>query len=81
METPTELENVAGSRSDVTVANRDYGDESVITVDFGPNASEPAIDVVGETVIVVVDGAQFEFDVPTDADDVSVNGGILTIEG
>lgn len=81
METPTELEDVAGSQIDVAVANRDYDDGSIITVDFGPVAGEPSVDVVGGTAIVVVDGEQFEFDVPTDADEVSVNGGILTIEG
>ncbi|RQG94568.1 DUF7127 family protein [Natrarchaeobius chitinivorans] len=79
METPPELQAAVGRTEDVTITNREYDDESVIAVDFGPAAGEPELDVVAETAIVVVDNIQFEFDVPPDATDVVVNGGILTL--
>ncbi|WP_408958647.1 hypothetical protein [Natrinema sp. 74] len=79
METPPELRDVAGDQNDITISNREYEDESVIAVDFGPIAGEPSVDVVGETAIVAVDGRQYEFDVPADATDVTVNDGVLTI--
>ncbi len=79
METPSELEDVAGSRDDIAISNREYDDGSVIAVDFGPVSGEPSVDVVGETAIVTVDERQFEFDVPADATDITVNDGMLTI--
>lgn len=79
METPPALEAAAGERGGVSIGRRDYDDETVIAVDFGPTNDEPAVDVVGDTAIVVVDGTQFEFDVPADADEVVVNDGVLTI--
>ncbi|WP_135821424.1 DUF7127 family protein [Halostella litorea] len=79
MKTPSELESVAGEREAVTIAEREYDGESVVAVDFGPAAGEPSVDVVGGTAIVVVDDAQYEFDVPPDADEVTTNGGVLTI--
>jgi len=79
METPSELENVAGQRDAVTITEREYEGESVVAVDFGPAAGEPSVDVVAETAIVVVDGEQHEFAVPPNADEVRINGGVLTI--
>lgn len=79
METPTELKAIAGKQEDVTISKREYDGDSVIAVDFGPVAGEPSVDVVGDTAIVVVDGKQLEFDVPTNATDVTVNDGILSI--
>ncbi|WP_049992153.1 DUF7127 family protein [Natrinema salifodinae] len=81
METPPELEAAADDQNDVTITNREYEGESVIAVDFGPTGAKPSVDVVGDTAIVTVDGNQFEFDVPSDASDVTVNDGILTIKG
>lgn len=81
METPPELKDVAGDEDDITISNREYEDESVIAVDFGPVSGEPSVDVVGGTAIVTVDGEQFEFDVPSGASDVTVNDGVLTIKG
>lgn len=81
METPPELEATADDRDDITITNREYGDESVIAVDFGPVGTEPSVDVVDGVAIVVVDGSQFEFDLPEEATAVTVNGGVLTIEG
>lgn len=81
METPPELEDTAGSEEEITISNREYNGESVIAVDFGPVAGKPSVDVVDGTAIVIVDEKQFEFDVPADADEVTVNDGILTIKG
>lgn len=99
METPPELEAAADDREEVTITTREYGNEQVIAVDFGPTGGKPDLDVVDDTAIVVVDsaehrsadrsggdeppedGSQFEFEVPADANDVTVNDGILTIKG
>lgn len=80
METPPALRDAAGDRDDVTLTRREYGDETVIAVDFGPGA-EPSLDVVGDLAIVVFGGRQFEFPVPPDAADVALNDGMLTIRG
>lgn len=79
METPTELEDAAGSQDEVTISRREYDDETVIVVDFGPVDGEPTLDVVGDTAIVVFDGRQLEFELPADANEVTVNDGVLTI--
>ncbi|SFC28068.1 hypothetical protein SAMN05444422_106197 [Halobiforma haloterrestris] len=79
METPPELEDAAGDRSDVTITDREYDEEYVIAVDFGRDTGEVSLDVVDDTAIVVADDDQFEFDVPADASEVTVNDGILTI--
>lgn len=57
-----------------------YDDESVVVVDFGPRA-ETAVDVLEDTVIVVIDGEQYEFELP-DGDDphTFIKNGVLTIE-
>ncbi|QCS42743.1 hypothetical protein [Natrinema versiforme] len=81
METPPELQNVAGDEDDVTISNREYEDESIIAVDFGPTGEKPTVDIIDETAIVTVGETQFEFDVPAGASDVTVNDGILTISG
>ena len=81
METPPELEAAAGETTDITITNREYEDESIIAVDFGPTGETPTVDIVGDTAIVAIDGEQFEFAVPADANDVTVNDGILTISG
>ncbi|PGF18038.1 hypothetical protein CP556_19345 [Natrinema sp. CBA1119] len=81
METPPELKDVAGDGDEITISNREYDDESVIAVDFGPTGEHPSVDVVDDTAIVTVGGRQFEFDVPTEASDVIVNDGVLTIKG
>ena len=79
MDTPPELEAAVDDRDDVTITKREYGTEQVIAVDFGPTGSKPSLDIVEGTAIVVVDDQQFEFDIPADASDVTVNDGILTV--
>ncbi|GAB3666961.1 DUF7127 family protein [Halopiger thermotolerans] len=81
METPPELEAAAGEKDDAKITNREYEDEQVIAVDFGPSSGEPTLDIAGDTAIVVVGDDQFEFEIPSDATDVTVNDGILTIRG
>ncbi|AEH36179.1 DUF7127 family protein [Halopiger xanaduensis] len=79
METPPELEAAAGRKEDAKITTREYEDEQVIAVDFGPSSGEPTLDVTENTAIVVVGDDQFEFEVPADATEVTVNDGILTI--
>jgi hypothetical protein len=79
MKTPPEIEAAAGSADEITISEREYDEEQVIAVDFGPGAETLELDVVDETAIVVGGGEQFEFGVPPDASDVTVNDGILTI--
>lgn len=79
METPPELEAAAWKTGRLTITKREYDGEQVIAVDFGPGSETPELDVVGETAIVVVGGEQFEFGIPPDASDVTINDGILTI--
>ncbi len=81
METPPELEAVADETTDITITNREYEDESVIAVDFGPVGETPTVDIVDDTAIVIVGDEQFEFAIPEDASDVTVNDGIMTISG
>jgi len=80
MEMPPELEDVAGRDERILVTERDQkGGE--IAIDFGPNDAEASVDIVGDTAIVVLGERQFEFHVPKGARDVTVNGGVLTIQG
>jgi hypothetical protein len=79
METPNELEKVAGNREAIEITERDYDDENLVAVDFGPTGDRQTVDIVDDTAIVVVDGKQYEFEVPENASDVTVNDGILTI--
>jgi hypothetical protein len=66
-----------------------FGDEAVVSryeddgavvlaADFGPGA-DASVDVVGDTVITVVDGEQYELDVEGDAR-AFISNGVLTIE-
>ena len=79
METPPELETLANSAVDIAVSNHDYDGEHVIAVDFGPDVRDPSLDVVDGTVTVVVEGRRFEFELPSTANDVTLNDGVLTI--
>jgi hypothetical protein len=79
MEAPRQLRFAADQQDDITITYRDYDDENVIVVDFGPGV-EATLDVVGDTAIVVANGEQYEFEVPEEASDISVNDGMLVIE-
>ena len=56
----------------------EYDDRVEFVADFGPHGRSSA-DVVGDTVIVVADGEQYEFDIAADAR-ASMTNGVLTIE-
>ena len=78
MRVPKQLRDV--DRHGATVRTYEYDDNGVIVVDFGAAASDITVDVVDGTAIVVTDEQQFEFELPADASEVSVNNGILTID-
>lgn len=78
METPHELRTV--DEQDGPVRTRTYDDGSVIVADFGADAGDLSVDVVGDTVIIVADDRQVEFELPEGAEEISVNNGVLTIE-
>jgi hypothetical protein len=76
METPRELRSVDPDA--VLVRHLEYDDGTVIAVDFG-SEDEIAIDVVGDTAIVVAGDRQVEFELPAGAGEVTTNNGTLTI--
>ena len=72
----TAKEQLAGR--DVDVRRFEYEDSTVLAVDFG-QTGDSSVDVVGGTVIAVVDGEQYELDIEGDAQAFMKNG-VLTIE-
>jgi hypothetical protein len=56
----------------------EYDDRTELVADFGP-VGDTSVEVVGETVIAVVDGEQYEVDVEGDAR-AFISNGVLTIE-
>lgn len=79
MRTPQELR--ISAQQDTVVAEYDYAGESLIAVDFGQTHTDLDVDIVGDTAIVTTDGNQFDFELPRETNDVTVNNGILTIRG
>lgn len=78
MEAPRELRSAANELDDVTITRRDYDDESVVAVDFGPGV-EAVLDIVDDTAIVVAGDRQYEFRVPPEATEITTNDGLLLI--
>ncbi|WP_232687543.1 hypothetical protein [Halobacterium zhouii] len=78
MDAPRQLQSAANEHDDVTITRRDYDDENVIVVDFGPDV-HASVDVVGDTVIVVAGDQQYEFERPPEATDITTNDGMLEI--
>jgi hypothetical protein len=78
MDAPGTLRNAANEDEAITISHRDYDDETVIAVDFGADV-DAAVDVVGDTAIVVAGDRQFEFDVPDGATEITTNDGMLII--
>ncbi|MFC4541530.1 Hsp20/alpha crystallin family protein [Halosolutus amylolyticus] len=71
------------TREDGQVARQyEYDDETVVAVDFGAARTDASVDLVDDTVIVVVDDDQYEFELPVDADDAHtfMQNGVLTVE-
>ncbi|MBP1986268.1 DUF7127 family protein [Halolamina salifodinae] len=63
----------------------EYDDSLVVVLDLADAEGEVAVDTVGETAIVVVEGtdgtsSETEFALPGEAKDSTVNNGVLTIE-
>jgi uncharacterized protein YlxW (UPF0749 family) len=63
---------------DATVRRYEYDDGAVLAADLGTERAA-SVDVLGETVIVVVDDEQYDLEVDGDAD-AFINNGVLTIE-
>ncbi|WP_121740789.1 DUF7127 family protein [Natronorubrum halophilum] len=60
----------------------DYDGGSVLAVDFGADETDASVDLVDDTVIVVVGDEQYDFDLPDGADDAHtfIKNGVLTVE-
>jgi hypothetical protein len=73
-------EHTQSIRADIDgpVRRYEYDDETVLVADFG--TTEGSVDVVDGTAIVVVDGEQHEFDVPSGVDRAVMNNGVVSIE-
>lgn len=78
MEAPAQLRTAADRDEDITIGRRDYDDEHVIAIDFGPGV-DASVDVLGDTAIVVAGDRQFEFEVPTEVERLTTNDGILLL--
>ena len=63
---------------DIDVRRYEYDDSVVLAADFGYTESA-SVDVVDDTVIVVVDGEQFDVEVEANAQ-AFIRNGVLTIE-
>jgi len=64
------------------VRRYDYDDEWVIAADLRVGEDHVDVDVVGETVIVLVDGeTSMEFDLPGSVESVDTNNGVLVLRG
>ncbi|WIV68164.1 Hsp20/alpha crystallin family protein [Natrialbaceae archaeon AArc-T1-2] len=71
------------ARDDGQMARQyDYGDETIVAVDFGAVEADAAVDVVDDTVIVVFEDDQRELELPADVGDAQafMKNGVLTIE-
>jgi hypothetical protein len=65
-------------RDDAGLRRFEYEDSTVMAADFGPGR-DVTVDVVGETVMVVHDGEQYDLEVSGDAR-AFIKNGVLTIE-
>lgn len=71
----------AATRSELPVYREETDAGTRIVADLGPAVTEAAVDVVDGTAIVVIDGAQYEFDLPTGrVSDTFITNGVLSIE-
>jgi hypothetical protein len=79
MDAPSPLRSAANEQEEISMTRREYDEENVLTVDFGRGV-EAALDIVGDTAIVVAGDRQFEFEVPDEATEVTSNDGMLVIK-
>ncbi|WP_144925770.1 DUF7127 family protein [Halorubrum salsamenti] len=63
----------------------EYEDGWIVAADLGADAENVSVDTVGETAIVVIEGdgepVESEFELPSEADSVAVENGVVTVEG
>ncbi|GAB3698541.1 DUF7127 family protein [Halorubrum pallidum] len=63
----------------------EYEDGWVVAADLGVDAENVSVDTVDETAIVVIEGSgdpvESEFELPGTAESVSVENGVITVEG
>ena len=63
----------------------EYEDGWVIAADLGADAEDVSVDTVGETAIVAIESGdepvESEFELPSEADSVTVENGVVTVEG
>lgn len=71
------------TREEGQLARRyEYDDATVMAVDFGTEAGDASVDVVDNTVIVVLDDDQYEIDLPESVGNAHtfIKNGVLTVE-
>ncbi|ADB61448.1 hypothetical protein Htur_2571 [Haloterrigena turkmenica DSM 5511] len=71
------------TREEGQVARRyEYDDETVLAVDFGTENADATVDLVDDTVIVVLGDEQYDLELPDGADDAHtfIKNGVLTVE-
>ncbi|QLG48251.1 DUF7127 family protein [Natrinema halophilum] len=71
------------TREDGQLARRyDYDDGTVFAVDFGTDGTNATVDLVDDTVIVVLEDDQYEIELPKTGEDAHtfIKNGVLTIE-
>jgi len=63
----------------------EYEDGWVVAADLGADAEDVSVDTVGETAIVAIESGdepvESEFELPSEADSVTVENGVVTVEG
>lgn len=73
------------SSGDVLLRRYEYEDGWVVAADLGADAENASVDTVGDTAIVVIEGdgepVESEFELPSAADSVVIENGVITIEG
>ena len=65
------------------VARRyEYDDSTVMAVDFGTEEADAAVDIVDDTVIVVLGDDQYEIELPENTENAHtfIKNGVLTVE-
>jgi hypothetical protein len=71
----------AATRSELPVYREETDAGTRIVADLGPAVTEAAIDVVDGTAIVVIEDAQYEFELPAGTvSDTFITNGVLSIE-
>ncbi|QLH82798.1 hypothetical protein [Halosimplex pelagicum] len=78
MDAPSTLRSAAADDEGIAITRRESDGETTLVVDFGEGA-DAKLDTVGETAIVVAGDRQFEFEIPPEVTDLSVNDGMLTL--